>query len=180
MPVYYTTDKKGNEYYYKHGKRISANAVGDEKVFRIKKKCADNEILNENTQRCVLRTSKIGKGVIKANQTTRPPTGKMLNPQTGKFIDRNGVMGKQIKHIQSFKKAKWFLFTIDGCPYCSEAKRLLKNKNESFITQKVTRTNAEQVYFYTDPVTNDYRYFPMVFHDGKFVGGYDKLSSMRV
>ena len=79
-----------------------------------------------------------------------------------------------------FKNNEWFLYTKEGCPSCYNAKKLLKNKGIKFSYKQVNDNNKEKIYEKIDDFTNNYRYFPIVFHNGKFIGGYDKLSKKKL
>ena len=69
----------------------------------------------------------------------------------------------------------WTIFSKEGCGYCKKAKKLLTKQQLPFKTVEVTDAVKEAVYSTVDSLTNAYRYFPMVFEDGKFVGGYTEL-----
>ena len=93
------------------------------------KECPDGKILNKETGRCVDVNGKIGKQIIKEQdekkkKKTKPkskskpkseedekkykecPDGKILNKKTGKCVDVNGKIGKQIIKEQDEKKKK--------------------------------------------------------------------------
>ncbi len=64
----------------------------------------------------------------------------------------------------------YLVMTKPGCAYCVRAKALLKSNNESF---------SESVYDTPERIEQfkeaGYRSFPMIFHDGVLIGGYDAL-----
>ena len=70
---------------------------------------------------------------------------------------------------------KWFILTRKGCKYCEDAKTLLKSFGYVFTDQEVDDNNKESIYKIIDKYTNTYRYFPVIFYDGKFIGGYTEL-----
>jgi glutaredoxin len=69
----------------------------------------------------------------------------------------------------------WFIITMDGCGYCDEAKKLLKQHKLPFKTQMITEKNKDKIYESIDPLTKKYRYFPVIFYKGKFIGGFKEL-----
>ena len=72
-------------------------------------------------------------------------------------------------------KSGWYVITKEGCPYCINAKELLAKNNQKYTILKLDDNNRQLIYQNVDHLTNKYRYVPMVFKDGKFIGGYDKL-----
>jgi glutaredoxin len=79
------------------------------------------------------------------------------------------------KSNKSLSKSGWYVITKEGCPYCINAKELLAKNNQKYTILKLDDKNKEVIYMNVDHLTNNYRYVPMVFKDGKFIGGYDKL-----
>lgn len=68
------------------------------------------------------------------------------------------------------------VYTTQVCPYCVAAKRLLTQRNLKYkevdlgqdpdLRQKLSAENG------------GYRTVPMIFIDGRFIGGFDELSAM--
>ena len=58
----------------------------------------------------------------------------------------------------------WFILTMNGCGYCDEAKKLLKQHKLPFKTQMITENNKDKIYESIDPLTKKYRYFPVIFY----------------
>ena len=128
MPIYYTKDKNGKTQYYKYGRKISKDAIGDKPVFKMKTKCKKGYVLNEKTNTCVLETSRTGRKIIEQTRKERRerPVGTVYNPASGKYVSKDGKVGKQIKEIRKVRTARWFVFTRPGCPYCADAKTVEK------------------------------------------------------
>ena len=79
-------------------------------------KCPKGKIINPKTGRCVKKNGKIGKEIVrksrKSTRKTRKSTrksrkstrktrkssnrGKILNPETGRYVEKSGVIGQQI------------------------------------------------------------------------------------
>lgn len=69
------------------------------------------------------------------------------------------------------------VYTTRVCPYCVSAKRLLSQLNLKFeevglddkpdLRQKVSEENG------------NYRTVPMIFIDGKFIGGFNELQALH-
>jgi len=77
-----------------------------------------------------------------------------------------------------FDTSEWFLFIRNGCGYCKKAKDLMKEKGIHFGEQEIDENNKEEIYGVIDIYTNNYRYFPVIFHNGKFIGGYAELEKI--
>jgi len=71
----------------------------------------------------------------------------------------------------------WTVFSKEGCGYCKKAKKLLTQRKLPYKTVEVTDDNKEAVYATVDGLTNAYRHYPMIFEDGKFVGGYTEVAA---
>lgn len=69
----------------------------------------------------------------------------------------------------------WFILTMNGCGYCDEAKKLLKQHKLPFKTQMITENNKDKIYESIDHLTKKYRYFPVIFYKRKFIGGFTEL-----
>tara|TARA_Y100000389_G_scaffold28502_1_gene24396 strand:+ start:2262 stop:2543 length:282 start_codon:yes stop_codon:yes gene_type:complete len=74
------------------------------------------------------------------------------------------------------KNSEWFIVTRNGCGYCSEAKKLLKHEGKKPRTKLLNDKNKDKIWKVTDKITRqEYRYFPVIFHKGRFLGGYTEL-----
>ena len=82
--------------------------------------------------------------------------------------------------LDNIKGVEWYVFTMSGCGYCTKANKLLLEHNQHFMTYEVTKYNQKSVYDVIDSLTDKYRYFPVVFNKGKFIGGYQELSNMLI
>ena len=76
---------------------------------------------------------------------------------------------------RKINKAKYIIYSKEGCPYCRDAKELLKSKNIPFKEIKVTDSNIEKIYKKIDNKTKKYRYFPIIFKNNIFIGGFSDL-----
>ena len=85
---------------------------------------------------------------------------------------------KSPKKSLTFSKSLWFLFTKDGCGFCQKAKDLLTKNNIKYKIQEITPDNKESWYSKIDIYTNKYRYFPIIFKKGTFIGGYIDLEKL--
>jgi hypothetical protein len=81
----------------------SARVFEKTKVDKIKVECPSDKILNPKTGRCVNKTGKIGKDLLKTN-VEKPkiilknecPSDKILNPKTGRCVNKTGKIGKDL------------------------------------------------------------------------------------
>ena len=65
---------------------------------------------------------------------------------------------------------------MKGCGYCDDAKNLLRTNKQKYKSIVLTDNNEDQIWAVTDKIAKKkYRYFPMIFHKGKFMGGYGEL-----
>lgn len=112
----------------------------------------------------------------------RCPKGKICNPVSGRCVSKKGKIGKRLMATSKssikglITTSDWFMIKKKGCSYCDKAKDLLKSKRIKFYYRTLTDKNKGTIFKITDPLTKKYRYFPMIFHKGKFIGGYKELS----
>ena len=102
---------------------------------------------------------------------------KRMSPKKSpkRMSQKRGVVSAEKNIINS---SKWYIFTMEGCGYCTKAKELLTQHNQTFNSNEITKYNEKSIYAMIDPMTNKYRYFPIIFHKGKFLGGYQELSKI--
>jgi len=72
----------------------------------------------------------------------------------------------------------WLIYTKNGCTYCEKAKALLDKNNCKYKKIEVDSSNKEVIYREIDNKTNTYRYFPIIFRNGLFIGGYTELTKL--
>jgi len=79
--------------------------------------------------------------------------------------------------------AEFTIYTKSGCPYCVRAKDLLRSTRRSAQVKEIDcdpfLTSAVQKEEFLATMATycgrSYRTFPMIFHQGQFVGGYSEL-----
>jgi len=97
------------------------------------------------------------------------------------------------------KEDQFTLYTIEGCPSCRGALELLRNLKingkpvlfkaynadmlmellEKDVKRKESEKDGRSLLFKKmDKLTKGYRYFPMIFIRGKFIGGFDELKRL--
>ncbi len=101
----------------------------------------------------------------------------MRSSHKGKSPVRRACRGRTPSPMRS---AEFTFYTIQGCGYCSDVKDMVTKAGRAFCEVKVTTKNQEEVYKVTDPLTKRYRYFPMIFRYGKFIGGYAELKKLSL
>ena len=69
------------------------------------------------------------------------------------------------------------LYTTPHCPYCTAAKRLLNAGGFSFEETDVAADPELRAKLSAE--NNGYRTVPMIFIDGKFIGGFTELASLQ-
>jgi len=79
------------------------------------------------------------------------------------------------------KTAQWFIITKEGCQFCDKAKSLLNERKLKYIETKLTEENKNKIFETIDHLTTKnkkpYRYFPIIFRKGIFIGGYAELKN---
>jgi glutaredoxin 3 len=67
------------------------------------------------------------------------------------------------------------IYSKSGCPNCTSVKKIIKEKNFLFTEincdDYILEDKDEFLKFIESKAEKSYRTFPMVFYDGKFVGG---------
>tara|TARA_Y100001954_G_scaffold233280_2_gene286283 strand:+ start:881 stop:1159 length:279 start_codon:yes stop_codon:yes gene_type:complete len=76
----------------------------------------------------------------------------------------------------TFEKNGWFMFTKTKCSYCTKAKALLPEA--SIVECDEFLKDRDAFLSYVDSLTDKKpRTFPMVFYDGRFMGGFTETSN---
>ncbi len=70
------------------------------------------------------------------------------------------------------------IYTIPTCPYCMQAKMLLKNKGQAFEEVNMYDVTTEERQALAQK-TNNYRTVPQIFIGDNFIGGYDQLAGLE-
>jgi glutaredoxin 3 len=156
------------------------------------KTCPSHQILNPKSNKCVNRSGKIGKLLLDipvpkqgSKQSTKQgtktcPSHQILNPKSNKCVIKSGRIGKLLlKEGEDISQGEntWFIYTKEGCPYCVKAKKLLKKHKQKFNEYVVTEQTKESVFSKLDKKTGNYRYYPTIFLNNEFFGGFDNLKS---
>ena len=155
-------------------------------------KCASDKVINPTSGRCVLKTGKIGIEIMKTQKKKGECNDdKITNPKTGRCILKTGKLGieilrslknrdRELNKIKNAINSEWFLVTKNSCGYCAKAKSLLKEFNIKFTELEASNITLGLIYHVTDQLTNDYKYFPMIFHNSKFIGGFNELQTLKL
>lgn len=71
------------------------------------------------------------------------------------------------------------VYTKKGCPYCIKVKDLLENEKVKFVEcdPYISKNKENFLDFIESQAGGVYRTFPMVFFDGKFIGGYNETKT---
>lgn len=70
---------------------------------------------------------------------------------------------------------KYTIYSLDNCSSCFKAKELLKKKNLSYKEIPVKYEDKDKILKKLEEKTNNYRYYPIIFHKKKFIGGFVDL-----
>lgn len=74
----------------------------------------------------------------------------------------------------------YIIYTKDGCGFCKKAKDYLRTKGKKYKEIIVTEDNKDSIYKKIDFKTDNYRYFPVIFKDKIFIGGYTELEKTNI
>lgn len=91
---------------------------------------------------------------------------------------------KEIKFSEPSKQSVT-IYKISGCKYCENSIKILKDsKIDCTIIncdKYVSSLQSRDIFykFIQQFTIDEYRYFPMIFFNGKFIGGYMELSKMK-
>lgn len=73
-------------------------------------------------------------------------------------------------------KSGFTVYSKSGCINCSKVKSLLKEKNLIFSVidcdEYIIENKEDFLLFIKEKANREYKMFPMIFYDGKFIGGY--------
>lgn len=70
------------------------------------------------------------------------------------------------------------VYTTSVCPYCIQAKTLLKNKGVAYQEINMQTLSGEDRQTLMTK-TNNYRTVPQIFIGDEFIGGFDQLASLE-
>lgn len=70
------------------------------------------------------------------------------------------------------------IYTTPICPYCSNAKQLLKSKGVEYTEIGLHDINSEERAELMKK-TNNYRTVPQIFIGDEFIGGFDQLNQLN-
>ena len=113
----------------------------------------------------------------KSTRTSRRRKSKRTSRRRTSGKRRNSHRKNELTIKSKIKSKPWFIMTMKGCGYCTEAKKLLMKNHQKYGSLTVTDKNKDNIWVVTDKIAKKrYRYFPMVFKQGKFFGGFSELS----
>jgi glutaredoxin len=67
----------------------------------------------------------------------------------------------------------WNIYTIKGCDLCKKSKDILTSHGIKYYTQEIT--DIKQFQHDMKNIIGDYKYFPVILKDYKFIGGHQEL-----
>jgi len=114
------------------------------------------------------------KEIIYKENIKKPKKSKRVNKSKSKRVNKS----KRSKSKKSQIKIDYTIYSIEGCPFCADAKQLIRKNKLKYKEIKVNNKNKENIYKKIDSKTNNYRYFPIIFKKNKFIGGFKELSDL--
>ena len=73
---------------------------------------------------------------------------------------------------------KWIVYGSDICPFCNKAKEYLQNKNQKYTYIDITKYQDSRELL--KKMTDGYRTIPVIYKNGKFIGGYSDLCELDI
>ena len=74
------------------------------------------------------------------------------------------------------------VYTKSGCQNCVKVKNLLRSKNLKYIMidcdEYIFEDKEKFLLFIRDTAERECRQFPIIFYDGKFIGGYNETNCL--
>ena len=142
-----------------------------------RRKSRKRKSMRKSRKRKSMRKSKRRKSMRKSRKR-KSKRKSMRKSRKRKSMRKSttGLSSFQRNLQQKIKTSPWFICTMKGCGYCNEAKKILKSHHQKYRSIALTDKNSEKIWAVTDKLAKEkYRYFPMIFHKGKFFGGYTEL-----
>jgi glutaredoxin len=143
--------------------------------------------LGENTKEIIykenIKKPKKSKRVNKSkskrvNKSKSKRVNKSKSKRVNKSKSKRVNKSKRSKSKKSQIKIDYTIYSIEGCPFCAEAKKLIRKNKLKYKEIKVNDKNKEKIYKKIDSKTDNYRYFPIIFKKNKFIGGFKELSDL--
>jgi glutaredoxin len=100
----------------------------------------------------------------------------ICNPKSGRCVSKEGKIGKNV--LQNVKEDEWIIFTLNSCSSCTKAKELFNLHKIKYNQIEVKESERKNVLSDLKDNTGDYKYFPIIFKNKQFIGGYDDLKKM--
>ena len=115
--------------------------------------------------------------------TYRSPQRRKISLKNNRFASPQRY--KKLKSVprkkpDTIENSSYVIYSKEGCPFCNNAKSLLKSKKIAFSEIKVTDKNIKKIYSEIDKKTKNYRYFPIIFKNNKFIGGFAELQKIKL
>lgn len=89
---------------------------------------------------------------------------------------------KKKSRSNSPKGKSWVIYTKKGCPYCEKAKDLLETRKTGRLLVVNGVINGKPIQeineIMKDIGKEDFKTWPKIFFNGKFIGGYTDLEKM--
>jgi glutaredoxin 3 len=72
--------------------------------------------------------------------------------------------------------AKVTIYTTSTCPYCNSAKNLFKSMHVEY--EEISLNGKDELREQLSRENNGWRTVPMIFIDGRFMGGFDDVNKL--
>lgn len=85
------------------------------------------------------------------------------------FVNGKIIQEQEVQVPERF----WKLYTKQGCPYCVNATKILKERKEKFTNTDITPEKLDEL----RPKIGDYNTVPIVLLNDEFIGGFEELEA---
>jgi glutaredoxin 3 len=139
------------------------------------KPCKPYQYRHPVTKRCRNKTGSVAVVNTDTNYNYKPcKPYQYRHPVTKRCRNKTGSVAV-VQPTEVVNTDTFTIYTKKTCNYCILAKGLLTVHKIKYNEIEVDTNNKSMVHNYTDPLTNSYRTFPMIFHNLQFIGGYTDL-----
>lgn len=110
---------------------------------------------------------------------------KSLSKKNRKQTSKNdGLLTSSKTRTDLSKKKKYDIIILEKCPFCNDLVDILKKNKikynhieiERNVDEEEKKTICKKII--TDKFSKEHNTFPMIFHNGKFLGGLDKMKKI--
>ena len=107
---------------------------------------------------------------------------KSLSKKNRKQTSKNdGLLTSRKTRTDLSKKTKYDIIILENCPFCNDLVDMFRKNKVKYNHIEIKRDEYEEEKktickkIINDKFSKEHNTFPMIFHNGKFLGGLDKM-----